>query len=440
MRLFPILAAILVSALIYVFLFERDRLFPADAPTGAEMAETGTVEAEAAPGQTPVGVVVLKSSARTVDSAVILRGQTEAIRHVDLRAETAGQVISEPLRKGTFVEQGDVMCRLDPGTRMASLAEAQARLAEAQSRVPAAEAAVPEAEARVEEAKARVEEAKAILEEAMINSNAATRLSQDGFASETRVASTQAAVRGAEAAITSAEAGLKSAASGLESVAAGIEAAKAGVESARAAVAAAEKEIERLTISAPFGGLLESDSAEIGSLLQPGDHCATVIQLDPILMVGYVPETEVGRVEVGAAALAEMASGEQVQGKVVFLSRSADPTTRTFRVDIEVANPDLALRDGQTAEIVIASDGKHAHLVPQSALTLDDEGTLGVRLVTEDSTAMFQPVTLLRDTPGGLWLAGLPDEADVIIIGQEYVIDGVRVAASYQTEDEEPAQ
>ena len=34
---------------------------------------------------------------------------------------------------------------------------------------------------------------------------------------------------------------------------------------ARAAVAAAEKEIERLAISAPFDGLLEADAARLGN-------------------------------------------------------------------------------------------------------------------------------------------------------------------------------
>ena len=99
---------------------------------------------------------------------------------------------------------------------------------------------------------------------------------------------------------------------------------------------------------------------------------------------------------------------------------------------IDVANADLKIRDGQTAEILIASDGAQAHLIPQSALTLNDQGDLGVRLVTDDNTAKFMPVTLLRDTISGVWLAGLPDRADVIIIGQEFVIDGVRVAPSYQ--------
>jgi multidrug efflux system membrane fusion protein len=122
----------------------------------------------------------------------------------------------------------------------------------------------------------------------------------------------------------------------------------------------------------------------------------------------------------------------QVNGQVTFLSRSADPTTRTFRVEIEVPNPDLALRDGQTAEILIAAEGERAHLLPASALTLNDEGTLGIRVVGEASAVEFMPVTMLRDTPEGVWLAGLPDAVDVIVVGQEYVTQGVTVAPTFR--------
>jgi len=439
MRLFSILTAIVATAAIYLAVFERERLVALVAPAPA--AETETAD-DIAPDVVParadtvaepaVGVVALHSTARQIDRAVILRGRTEADRQVDLRAETSGQVISPPLRKGSFVEQGRTLCQIDPGTRQSVLAEARARLAEARARVPEAEARQPEAEARVQEAEARVTEAQSLLEEARINFNAADRLSAEGFASETRVAATRAAMRGAEAAVVSAEAGLKAAQSGLKSVAAGIEAARAGVESAEAAVAAAEREIERLAIPAPFAGLLESDSAELGSLLQPGDICATVIRLDPIMLVGFVPETDVARVAVGATATARLASGETVTGEVVFVSRAADPSTRTFRVEAEVANPDLSLRDGQTAEIEIAAPGTAAHLVPQSALTLNDEGTLGVRVVDDAARARFAPVTLLRDTANGVWLTGLPERADIIVVGQEYVADGVRLAPRFR--------
>ena len=408
MRLVPILIAVLVSGLIYGIVFERDRLLALIPPNTSDSAESRDAAPDtgesAQAGAATMRVVVQRSKAREVDSAVIVRGRTEADRIVQLRAETSGLVISDPLRKGAFVDQGDELCRLDPAARQATLQEARARLSEAKTRVP--------------EAEARVEEARAQLEEAEINRNAAENLVTDGFASQTRVAGARAAVESARAGVTTAQSGL--------------EAASAAITAAEAAVAAAEKEIERLTISAPFEGLLESDTAEIGSLLQPGALCATVIQLDPIKLVGFVPETQIDAVAVGSMAGARLASGREVVGEVTFVSRSADPTTRTFRVEVAVDNGDFSIRDGQTVEIAIASDGTAAHLLPQSALTLDDEGRLGVRLVAGDGTVVFAPVALLRDTPQGVWVDGLDEEAAIIVVGQEYVTDGVSVEPTWQ--------
>ena len=91
-------------------------------------------------------------------------------------------------------------------------------------------------------------------------------------------------------------------------------------------------------------------------------------------------------------------------------------------------NADLSISDGLTAEIGIESAGADAHLIPQSALTLNDDGKLGVRTVEDDNMAGFKPVRLLRDTPEGVWVTGLPKTAQVIVIGQEYVVAGVPVA------------
>lgn len=464
MRIFPILTAIVVAAILFLLIFERQSVLEFAGAGGDEAAEaeTGT-DADTSGEAGLVGVVALHSAAREIDSAVVLRGRTEAAREVQLRSETSGLVVSEPLRKGYFVKQGEALCRLDPGTREVSLAEAEARLAEArarvpeaeariaeaQSRVPAAEAALVDAEAAMPVARARVIEAEARLSEAEIGYNAASKLAEEGYASETRVAaaeaglqaaragveqaksqleSTRARVSSARSQVTGAEAGVKTALSGVANAEAGIQAAEAGV-------AAARREIERLVITAPFAGLLESDTAELGSLMQPGALCATVIQLDPVKLVGFVPEVEVDRVKIGALAGARLATGAEVTGKVVFLSRSADQVTRTFRVEVEVPNADLSIRDGQTADILIQADGQMAHLLPSSALTLDNAGTLGLRIVTEGNIVEFAPVRVIRDTTAGVWVAGLPDIADVIVVGQEYVSPGTRVRVTWREPD-----
>ena len=415
MKIFPIVTAVIVCAVLYMVILERDRLVEFAAGFSADPAEDAATDDMAedaetlaiAPDETGahvVHVVARRSDSAIAENAVRLRGRTEALRQVNVQSETSGLIISPPIRAGAFVEAGQLMCEIDMGTRGAALAEAEARLAEAQSRLP--------------ESEARLAESRAQLTAAEIDNNAASRLSESGFASETRAATTAATVSAAVAAIQSAEAG--------------VEAARSGIRSAEAGVDQAREEISRLQIRAPFEGLLESDTAELGSLMQPGALCATVIQLDPIKLVGFVPEAQVDRVEIGAPAGARLASGREVQGQVIFLSRSADLQTRTFRVEIEVDNADLAIRDGQTADILISTDGIPAHLLPSSALTLNDAGALGVRVVTEETEALFMPVTMLRDTARGVLLTGLPDQVDVITVGQEFVTDGVAVEVTYE--------
>lgn len=461
MRILPIIVAVFVAAAIYMFVFQRDMIVPGGGAE-AEPAAVSDTETEQAddPDDTLVRVVVMRSVAQPLDSRVLVRGETQAAREVNLLAETSGTVISSPLRKGTFVKAGQAMCELDPGTRDTALAEAQARLAEARAQVPSAQARlqearaqVPSAEARMAEARAqvpsaeaRLQEARARLEEAQINENAASKLKQGGFASQTRVASASAVLEAALAGIKSAEAGIESALAGVRSAEAGMESAKANIstaeagiestqaaiESAEAGVASAAKEIERLTIHASFDGILESDTAELGSLLQPGGLCATVIQLDPIKLVGFVTELDVGRISVGSSATARLLNGTEINGSVSFVSRSADSTTRTFRAEVEVPNPDLTIRDGQSAEITISAEGTQAHLVPGSALTLNSSGQLGLRVLQADNVVVFKPVSVLRDTIDGMWVSGLNDAEDVIVVGQEFVEAGTTVAPTFR--------
>jgi multidrug efflux system membrane fusion protein len=416
MRIVSLITAVAVVSILYVLVFERDVIrgfsdgeniedLANDLGDGPELnSEVEIATSKPEKSKKLISVVVVESSAKTIDSAVVLRGETAAARLVEVRSETSGQVINEPLKKGATISQGQVLCRLDPGTRQATLADAVAGLAEARARVP-------ETQAKLDEAKARLAEAK-------INFNAANKLSEGGYASETRVASAEAAVRAAEASIASATAGFDST--------------RSKIQSAEASVAIANKEIERISLTAPFDGILETDTAELGTLLQPGALCAKIIQLNPIKFVGFVPETELGRIIKGSTATAKLINGQEIQGTVTFVSRSADQTTRTFRVEIEADNADLSISKGQTAEISIASDGTQAHLLPQSALTLDDSGALGVRTVDEKSQVLFFETDLIRDTMKGVWLKGLPEKTNVIVLGQEYVTDGVEVKQVFQ--------
>lgn len=207
---------------------------------------------------------------------------------------------------------------------------------------------------------------------------------------------------------------------------------KANLDAAAAQVRQAEIALEQVNIRAPFNGVFDKREAEIGTYLAPGQPCGTMIELDPLLIIGDLPETEAVRLSVGAPATAKLLSGQVLSGRVRYIARDADPQTRTYRVEVTASNPSSAARSGLSAEVRLAAGTGPAHLVPVSTLVLDSGGRQGVRHVSPDGRVLFSPVRVLEETPQGLWVAGMQGPARVITVGHSYVGEGqkVRVAAA----------
>ena len=68
-----------------------------------------------------------------------------------------------------------------------------------------------------------------------------------------------------------------------------------------------------------------------------------------------------------------------------------------------------------------------AHFVTPAVLTLNDAGLLGVRTIVDGQTVRFLAVEIIDDTQDGVWVAGLPDEVQIITVGHEFVSNGEKV-------------
>ena len=292
---------------------------------------------------------------------VRVRGRTEAYRLVEVRAEQAGRIVSNPIARGARVSEGDVLCEIAVDTRQTDLEEAVARR-----------------------------------EQAEFEYEAALDLQRRDLQSDVAVAQYRAAL-----------------------------------ESARAAVARAELALEKIRIVAPFDGIVETRTVEIGDLLNVGTVCASVLDDNPMLLVGLVPEQDVGRIEIGAEVSAELVSGETITGRVIYLARSADPSARSYRIEVEVDPGQLAIRSGITTEMQVGASRISAHLIPPSALTLDDAGLLGVKTIDRRNIVEFRNVEIVGDNTSllnpGVWVTGLDGEVNLITVGQEIVFPGQTV-------------
>lgn len=313
-------------------------------------------------------------TARPFALEVPLRGRTEAKQTVAASAQTSGIVENVHVTKGDQVNPDDVLCTLDRGTRQARVAQAEAGLAQAQSSLA--------------QAKADFDTNASLRERELAAANTARQF---------------------EVALTAAEAGLSSAQSALDE---------------------AMAELERTEIRARVAGIVQDPITSVGALLNVGGTCASIVQLDPIVFVGNIPEARIGLARTGLAAHVETVAGETLEGEVTYIASSADDATRSFRVEVEIANADGKVRDGLTANATVELGVIPAHLVPQSLLTLDDDGKLGVRTVV-DSQVEFHEITIVSDTRDGVWVTGLPTRVDVITLGQENVQTGQMVDAAY---------
>jgi len=203
-------------------------------------------------------------------------------------------------------------------------------------------------------------------------------------------------------------------------------AAQANYEQSKAGLSAANVALANTKIRAPFDGIVDDRYVDVGDYMRLGDKCEMVIAPEPFLAVGAVSEGDVGKLKVGDPVSATLVTGETVDGKIHFVADRADQTTRTFRLEVELPNPDAKLRDGVSADIHIPIRQLKAIRISPAILVLDDQGAIGVRAIV-DGRVHFLPVKIIDDSPTGMWVAGLPDNVTVITVGQQFVNEGERV-------------
>jgi len=208
------------------------------------------------------------------------------------------------------------------------------------------------------------------------------------------------------------------------------------LESAGAQVAAIELEIRNTRVTAPFDGILNRLPVEVGSYLNVGDEIGRLLELDPAIFVGYVSQHERNRLVLGDKGIARFVTGMVAEGELRYVAAEADPVTRTFRVELEIPNPDGSLVSGLTAEVRIPVRYVSAFVLSPALLSLNASDVLGIKVVNSDDRVEFMPVEVVRSTAEGLWISGLPEDTRIITVGQGFVFAGEKVIAVDEREIE----
>lgn len=208
-----------------------------------------------------------------------------------------------------------------------------------------------------------------------------------------------------------------------------LEQADASLEAALAQLAAIELDISNTTISAPFDAIVNDLPVDIGELVERGDRVAELVDDSHFNVSAQASQQLLSSLEPGQSVTVDLRTGQQLPGRITFVSSIADPQTRSFTVEARVDNTNNAIAAGVSASLHIPVEKVEATFISPSALSLGDAGELGVKAVDTDDRVIFLPIEMVSTSIDGAWVTGIPAGTRVITLGQGFVNTGERVEA-----------
>ena len=200
-------------------------------------------------------------------------------------------------------------------------------------------------------------------------------------------------------------------------------------ENALALYEKSQVELNNTKILIPFDSTIEDSFIELGDYVKKGDKIAKIVDLDPIFVKVNVTENVINNLKLNQTTSIIIAD-KSYEGLISYISKTSDPLTRNFRVEIKINNKQKQIISGLSSEVRIELSKEDAYFIPSSLISLDDQGKIGIKVVQEKKV-LFLTIDIISDTGNGYWVNSNSKKnlEDYMLItqGHEYVIKGENV-------------
>lgn len=212
----------------------------------------------------------------------------------------------------------------------------------------------------------------------------------------------------------------------------------ANLEAARTALADIQLDLQHTQIKAPFDGIFEHHYVDVGDSITLGADLAKVIDADPLVLKGFVPQNAVHKVQLTRPVQAQTLSGQGLEGKVRYLAAQADPITRTYALEVAVPNPNHLRLIGSSVTMHVSLGFVPAHFISSAFLSLSTDGALGIKTLEAENKVAFYPIEIVLAESNGVWVSGVPEKATLITVGHGFADVGQQVDPIYPEASAEP--
>jgi len=187
------------------------------------------------------------------------------------------------------------------------------------------------------------------------------------------------------------------------------------------------KDIEHTKILAPTTGIINSKNVEIGDYVEKNALLADIVELEQLKVFAFVPQQIVGNLKLNTITNVILENEEIAKGEIIFISAVADSSTRTFKIEIKIDNPDGIFQAGRSVTLKLPLQEIYAHLISPALLLISENGGLAIKYIDDKDIVQKADIKIIKATDNGLWVSGLPPKALIIVQGAGFVSEGEHI-------------
>ena len=205
--------------------------------------------------------------------------------------------------------------------------------------------------------------------------------------------------------------------------------ARARRDQSEATYAQARKMYDDTQLRSPIAGRVEAKFVEEGELVAPGTPVVRVVDARKVKIAAGVPERYAADIKEGARVSVSLpAVGMATEATLAFVGSVVNPQSRTFPVELELANESGQLKPEMVADVSIERRTiEDAIVIPQNALVRDDLGIGVFALESVDGDLVAKRRNVVAGASfGGLTVieSGVEIGQEIVVVGQSSLTDG----------------
>ena len=189
--------------------------------------------------------------------------------------------------------------------------------------------------------------------------------------------------------------------------------------------------LENTVLTSPVSGVVTARNYDRGDMFSMGQPLFVVEEINPVKIMVNASEKLFAHIKKGdkVEVTLDVYGNEIFNGVVSLVYPTVDPQTKTFPVEIKIANGNERVRPGMFSRVRFTYGKANHMVVPDMAIVkLTGSGDRFVYVVDEEGTVTFKKVELGRrlDTEYEI-VSGLNSGDKVVVEGQNRVTNGMKV-------------